>query len=65
MNIYTAIIETPDGRIVKEEFSGYHDPDNALDDITRYFGAIYPDVNSCVVTLPDRKEIILWLKKDG
>ena len=64
MQIYTAILQTHDGRIVKEDFGGYRNSDNALDDIARYFSAIYPDVDSCVVTLPDGKEIILGLKRE-
>ena len=62
MTIYTAILQTRDGQIVKEEFGGYRNSDNALDDIARYFSMIYPGVNSCVVTLPSGEEIILRLK---
>ena len=63
MTIYTALLQTHDGRIVKEEFSGYHSEGDALDDIARYFGAIYPGVDSCVVMLPSGEEIILGLKR--
>ena len=64
MTIYTAFLQTRDGRIVKEEFSGYRNSDNALDDIARYFGAMYPGVDSCVVMLPSGEQVILGLKRD-
>ena len=62
-NHYIARLQTRQG-IVEEEFGGYHPEDDALDDIARYLGAIYPTVKSCVVTLPDGKEVILGLKPE-
>ena len=62
MTIYTAHLETKDGRLVREEFSGYTSED-ALADIARYCGAIYPGVDSCVVDLPSGEQVILGLKR--
>ena len=62
-SIYTAHLETKDGRLVKEEFGGYYEDDDPLDDIARYCGAIYPGVDSCVVDLPSGEQVILGLKR--
>lgn len=63
MTIYTAFLQTRDGRIVEEEFSGYRNGDDPLDDISNYFSMMYPGVDSCVVRLPSGEEVILGLKR--